>query len=50
MCIFGPFHFGTGTNFITLKTLDIYCLHYCDFIQKIKLSEKNEVTKYVTDS
>ena len=23
---------------------------YCDFIQKMKLSEKNEVTKYATDS
>ena len=29
------------------RTSFFYCLHYCDFIQKIKLSEKNEVTTYL---
>ena len=49
MCIFGAFHFGTGINFPTFRTEDFFCcLHYCDFIQKIKLYEKNEVNMRLT--
>ena len=48
---FVPSSSETGINFLTLRTLNqafFNCLHYCDFIQKLKSSDKNEVAKSVT--
>ena len=53
MCKFGPFCFGTRTNFSTLRTVDyVFSNGYTIVIsfKKLNFLKKNEVTKYTTDS